>query len=131
MRTPLFLILAVAAATVAAPAASVDRATAEERLAKATAGLVAGEPVDCISERLPTRLEAAGPRLIYKVSRGLVYVNETAGGCENVGRGDALVTRSYTSRLCRGDIGQTVDLVAKTPTGSCSLGSFIPYRAPR
>jgi len=131
MRAPLSMVIALGAVGVAAPAASIDRSTAEERFAKATAGLVPGKPVDCISERLPSRLEAAGRRLIYKVSRGLVYVNETAGGCENVARGDALVTRSYTSRLCRGDIGQTVDLTANTPTGSCSLGSFTPYRAPR
>lgn len=129
MRTSLPLIFALAVAGVAAPAASIDRSTADEVFAKATAGLVPGQPVDCINERLPSaQLEAAGPRLIYKVNKNLVYVNETAGGCENVARGDALVTKSFTSRLCRGDIARTVDLPANITTGSCALGSFIPYR---
>jgi len=131
MRVSLPLILALAAAGIAAPAASIDRSTAEERFAKLTAGLIPGEPIQCINERLPaTQVEAVGSRLIYKVNRKLVYVNETAGGCEAVARGDALVTNSFGTRLCRGDTSRTVDLSTNATTGSCAFGLFIPYRAP-
>ena len=102
----------------------------QAKLAKATAGLTPGKPVDCIDTRRGSaQLSAAGSKLIYRISRKLVYVSDTAGGCENVARGDALVTRQFSSRLCRGDIAQTVNFVARIPTGSCALGPFTPYTA--
>lgn len=101
----------------------------EARFAEATAGLTPGKPVNCISaQRRTYGLKAIGPRLIYLFSRGLVYVNETSGGCEGVARGDILVSRSFTGSLCRGDIAETVDYPAPIPTGGCSLGAFVPYR---
>lgn len=119
---PLAALLLAGATAASTP----DDAT---RFAEATAGLTPGEPVNCISAQRNSRgLKAIGPRLIYRVSRSLVYVNETAGGCEGVARGDILVTRSFTGGLCRGDIAQTVSYPAPIPTGSCALGAFVPYR---
>jgi hypothetical protein len=74
-------------------------------------------------------LSAYRDKLIYRVSNKLVYVNQTTGGCQGVARGDALVTRQFQTRLCRGDIAQTVSLPPGIPTGSCALGDFTPYRA--
>lgn len=98
---------------------------------KLIAGKTAGRPQECIDTRF-TRpdLSAYGTKLVYRVSNKLVYVSETGGGCERVRRGDTLVTRQFQTRLCRGDIAQTVDLPARIPTGSCALGAFVPYRAP-
>jgi hypothetical protein len=97
---------------------------------KLIAGKTAGQPQDCIDTRFTRpQLSASGTKLLYRVSDKLVYVSETGGGCENVGRGDALVTRQFQTRLCRGDIAQTIDLPARIPTGSCALGAFVPYRA--
>ncbi len=73
-------------------------------------------------------LKAIGPRLIYRVSPKLAYVNDTGGGCEAVARGDALITRQYSSRLCRGDIARTRDMTTRIDSGSCVMGSFVPYR---
>lgn len=102
----------------------------EARYQKLIAGKVAGKPQDCIDTRFQRpQLSAYGSKLVYRVSDKLVYVSETGGGCHNVARGDALVTRQFQTRLCRGDIAQTVDLPARIPTGSCALGDFVPYRA--
>ena len=55
---------------------------------------------------------------------------DTNGGCFGLRRGDAIVTRTYTGQLCRGDILQTVDLVSRIPSGSCTFGAFTHYRKP-
>ncbi|MFN3434777.1 MAG: hypothetical protein ACK4ZY_10295, partial [Sphingomonas sp.] len=68
-----------------------------------------------------------GPTLIYTVGRGLKYRTDTAGGCERVGRGDILITRSPQSQLCQGDIATTVDSASRTFSGSCSFGPFVRY----
>jgi hypothetical protein len=44
-----------------------------------------------------------------------------------VSRGNALVTRTTETRLCRGDIAQVVDVASRTTLGSCSFGDFTPY----
>lgn len=123
--------LGAGAVAIAASPAQTDRAATDEAaFQKTVAGLTPGKPVDCIDTRFNNAsLKAIGPRLIYRVSRKLVYVNDTAGGCENVARGDALVTRQFSTQLCRGDIARTVNMQARIDTGSCSMGSFTPYQA--
>lgn len=123
--------LGAGAVAIASSPAQTDRAAADQaEFAKTIEGLTPGKPVDCIDTRFnQASLKAVGPRLIYRVSPKLVYVNETAGGCEGVARGDALVTRQYSTQLCRGDIARTVDMTARIDTGSCSLGHFVPYQA--
>lgn len=115
----------------AAPPEQSDRAAADEAaFQKEVAGLTPGKPVDCIDTRFNNAsLKAIGSRLIYRVNRKQVYVNNTAGGCEGVARGDALVTRQFSTQLCRGDIARTVDMTARIDTGSCAMGSFVPYQA--
>lgn len=120
-----------AAAVVAAPAQKPDRPD-KNRIAyeKLLAGKVAGKPQDCIDTRWTRpQLTAYGGKLLYRVSRKLVYVTDTGGGCEAVARGDTIVTRQFQTRLCRGDIAQTIDLPARIPSGSCAMGSFVPYRS--
>jgi hypothetical protein len=98
--------------------------------ARLLAGKTAERPVDCIDTRF-TRpsLTAYGDKLVYKVSNKLVYVSDTAGGCQAVARGDTLVTNQFQQRLCRGDLARTVDLRTGINTGSCAIGAFTPYRA--
>lgn len=131
MRT-IFLVPGVAALIgIAGTAAFADRKPAETpevKFEKAVAGMTPGKPMSCLRERTPTSLTAIGDKLLYRASSRLIYVNETTGGCENVARGDTLVTKSFGGGLCRGDIAQTVDLPARIPTGSCALGDFTPYR---
>lgn len=122
---------AVGSAGLAAATIAPDPSPRAEREFRALlAGKTPGEPVTCIDTRYSKpSLSAYGNKLVYRVDRKLVWVNDTAGGCENVARGDALITRQFQTRLCRGDIAQTVNLPAQVPTGSCALGQFTPYRA--
>jgi len=97
-------------------------------LAKALDGLTPGKATSCINPRLINETERIGDKILYKTSRREIWVNDTGGGCYGLSRGDAIVTRSYTGDLCRGDIIHTVDLPAHMPSGSCTFGDFVPYR---
>ena len=68
--------------------------------------------------------------LLLKVSRRLVYKNNLNGRCHGLARGDTLVLDVRAGQYCRGDLARVVDLLSGTFSGSCSLGDFIPYRAP-
>lgn len=105
-----------------------ERATAQTALSKDLAGLSPTETRDCLDPYQSSSLKAYGSKLVYRVSSKLAYVNETGGGCEGVERGDILVTKSISGRLCRGDIATTVQTGSRTLTGSCSLGSFVTWR---
>ncbi|VXC59629.1 hypothetical protein [Sphingomonas sp. 8AM] len=120
-----------AAAVVAAPVQKTDRPD-KNRVAyeKLLAGKTAGKPQDCIDTRFTRpQLTAYNGKLLYRVSGKLVYVTDTGGGCEAVSRGDVIITRQYQTRLCRGDIAQTMNLQANIPSGSCAMGQFVPYRS--
>ncbi|WP_231023924.1 hypothetical protein [Sphingomonas sp. IC-11] len=129
------LAAAAGAAAMSAASAADDRRpgpyTREQiRVEKELARLQPQQPVDCIDTRFRNiSLRAIGDKLIYRESRNRIFVSQTAGGCENVARGDALVTRQFGPRLCRGDIATTVDRAARFPTGSCAIGPFTPYTA--
>lgn len=105
-------------------AAKADR----DALGQQLAGLHATGTSDCMSNFNSSSLKAYGSTLVYRVSNSLIYVNETTGGCEAIARGDYLVTRSNSGRVCRGDIGRTFMPTSNIPTGSCALGSFTTYR---
>lgn len=100
-------------------------------LDKALAGKVAGEKVSCINREPQTNLTVISNNvLLYRVSRRLVYKNELIGSCNGLTSGDTMITRSFGSQLCRGDIATSANLLTGMTTGSCALGDFIPYRAP-
>ena len=123
------LAVALTGSAVAADSA-MQRQTNEQKLAAALEGLVPEAPTDCVEQykTSPAQLQAIGGTILYKVSKGLVYRNDTGGGCENIASGDIFVTQSNAGRLCRGDIGRTVSPGMRGPTGSCTLGSFVAYR---
>ena len=104
------------------------RAADQAALGRELAGLRPAETKDCIDRFQSSSLKAYGGTLVYSVSSKLKYVNDTGGGCEGVERGDILLTKSPSGRLCRGDQATTLMQTSQTPTGSCSLGSFTVYR---
>lgn len=108
-------------------AADKANAAAATALAKDLAGLTPGRSNACMPRYPTTQVKAYGPTIVYTVSRGLKFRTDTAGGCERVGRGDILVTRSSQSQLCQGDIATTIDSAARIFTGSCSFGPFVRY----
>lgn len=108
--------------------AQADAAATQEKLGKELAGLTPSGTTDCLDNFGSKSLKTYGATLVYRVSQSVKYVNETAGGCEAAERGDILVTKSPTGRLCRGDIATTYQPGARIQTGSCSLGSFTIYK---
>lgn len=103
------------------------------RLESALNGKVAGEPVSCVSRYPGSSLTAISESvLLYRVSGRLIYRNDLNGSCTGLGRGDTLIIRptGVGSQYCRGDIVRSADLVTRSITGGCALGSFTPYRAP-
>lgn len=107
------------------------RGSDEDAYARLLTGKVAGKPQSCLdTNHTQAQLSAYGDKLVYRISRSLVYVNQTTGGCERVARGDALVTERVQSRACRGDIARTVDIRGGGfQTGTCALGDFTPYQS--
>ena len=104
-----------------------EAAEDQAHLDKYLAGLTPGKPQNCIDSHRSYETLRAGDTILYKFSPRLIYRTDTGGGCFGLRRGDAIITKSYTSQFCRGDIVTTADLTTHTPSGSCSFGAFIPY----
>lgn len=102
-------------------------AAAAANLQKELAGLTPGASSACMPRYPTSQVKAYGPTIVYTVSRGLKFRSDTAGGCERVGRGDILITRSPMGQLCQGDIATTVDSASRVFSGSCSFGPFVRY----
>lgn len=118
-----------AAALAAAPAASTDRTKDDAALARVTAGRTAGTPVDCIDRGRSDDFHVAGRHLIFRARARVAYVSELTPGCPTGSR-QALVFRSISSRICRGEIAESVDLLGSAAGGSCTVGVFVPYERP-
>ena len=105
---------------------------ADARLDAALEGRTAGQPVDCVSQRdLRGNRTTPDGAIIFEAAGDVVYLNRPAGGCPGLGPGRTLVTRTISSRLCRGDIVTVTDPVAHIEYGGCGLGAFTPYRRVR
>ena len=133
MKRILTLSLAALAASSCAPADPVATAERAERdrmeLAEALRGRVAGEPVNCVDQRTLRGNRSAGEgAIIFDGPGGLIYVNRPPAGCPDLSFDRALVTRTISGRLCRGDIVTVVDPLNGTQYGGWGLGDFIPYR---
>jgi hypothetical protein len=104
---------------------------AQDRLARELAGLVPQPAQACLpSFRSQDMVVIDENTVLFRDGRNLVYRNELNGNCANLGGQYALVTKTTSTSLCRGDIAQVTDLHNHTIVGSCSLGEFIPYRRP-
>lgn len=102
-----------------------------ERLEKALENRVPGDPVSCVNTRDLRGNEGFGTDIIvFKGRRSAsdVYVNRPPAGCGNFDRSTALVVRTTTTRLCKGDIVQLYDPSLGNQYGGCGLGEFVPYR---
>ena len=130
MRPLAFIVIAAAAATCASSAISEPRtAKAQTRLQELLGDKTAGTPVDCLPTHNDDMVVIDDNTILFRVGRNSFYRNDPPGGCPPLGRGSfALVTRTPSSALCRGDIATVVDVPAKTTVGSCTLGEFVPYR---
>jgi hypothetical protein len=122
-------LILIAASLFALPAvSSTPKMSDAERVEKALVGRSAGKPQSCVQLRDLGSSEVIGDDIFYRSSRKLLYRNQTSGGCGHRGYGDALITRTYSSNLCRGDVVRTADLHSGFETGFCILGDFVPYK---
>ena len=104
---------------------------AQQELAKALAGRVAGKPMNCINDfRSQIRMTVIDDHTLLFRNHGVVYVQNPPGGCANISnKTNALTTRrSSTNQLCAGDINQVVQPSSGIFRGSCAFGPFVPYR---
>jgi len=126
MRTLLPLI---AASLMIGGAAQARPADHEAELARALAGRVAGEPVNCIDlHRVTSSQVITNTAILYRAG-GVIYVNRPANGADQLNRYDTMVNRLYGSnRLCNIDTVTMIEPVSGTFTGVVFLGDFVPYR---
>lgn len=131
MRTVIkILALSTVAFVVSGCALAASKDDPNTELAKLLNGRVAGPPVNCID--LP---QAQGRRVIdhtaivYDFGQ-TIYVNYPRSGADSLSGDDILLTKTFSTQLCKMDIVRMVDRTGGFPKSFVSLGPFIPYKRP-
>jgi hypothetical protein len=125
--------LLYAAAIFAVTGCMTDRTAATNpepspKLREALAGRTAGPPTSCINLRdIRSSRIIDESAIIYEMSSRLWYVNMPDGGCPGLHPNRALVSRTPSTSLCRGDIVRIIDPPSPMTFGACGLGKFVPY----
>jgi Family of unknown function (DUF6491) len=128
----LLLIGASLAACATAPPAPMRSAAKQQEFDRLLAGKVAGPPTSCLPLLRSNDMVWIDENTIaFRDGPRRTYVAHMEGGCTGLGGTNTLVTRQYGSaNLCRGDIGQVVDLSNHFTVGSCVFGEFTPFTTP-
>ena len=124
------LLLAGAALSACAAAPQPGRsAQAENHMRQLLAGQVAGRPASGLpSYRARDMIVIDDSTIAFRDGGRRVWVTNLSNACNNLGSGHyALVTRNFSSNMCRGDIAEVADLSTGMTVGSCVLGDFTPY----
>jgi hypothetical protein len=126
-------LLAISLASLVAgcmPAEPVELGAAEQsELSAVLANRSAGATVNCVSQRDLRNNRSVGENVILFDGPGnVIYVNRPPAGCPELTPSRALVTRTTSTQLCRGDIATVIDPVNGFGYGGCALGDFTPYR---
>lgn len=128
---PLLVGLTVGSCAAGPPTAESQAFAARQqaKLASLTAGKVAGSPLSCLpTYRRNDMVVIDDNTVVFRDGRRRVYVNHMMGGCNGLQYGNnALVTRTTSTQLCRGDIAEVLDTAARITIGSCVFGDFVPY----
>lgn len=122
----------IAASLLAAPTVyAKQKLTGEQQLAKILDGRVAGKPVSCIPLNQSQSTQIIDKTaIVYRVG-GTYYVNRPTNA-DTLDSDDILVTKLYSSQLCRLDTVQLRDRT--TPSmwnGFVGLQDFVPYTKPK
>ena len=135
MRSISLLLIgaAIVGCTTTAAQQPIRTVKAQQQYDRLLAGKVAGPPQSCLPTYHQDDMVVIDENTVaFRQGSSRVYVNHMQGGCSNLGGPYALVTKQFGSaQLCRGDIGQVVDLTNHFTVGSCVFGDFIPYTRPR
>lgn len=129
------LLLLLAAASACAPVEPAARTPqAEAHLQKLLSGKVPGQPISCLPDYRSDNMVVIDDETILFRDGRTIYRNDFRGGsCSRLSNGNyALLTRRIGGLgLCRGDIAEVKDLANGITVGSCVMGDFVPYAAPR
>ena len=107
-------------------------ADAQTELMQQIGDRVAGAPQACVSQRELRGNKSVGNAIVFQgATASTVYINRPADGCDGLNWNRALVTRTTSTQLCRGDIATVIDTATGTYHGSCALGDFTAYRRMR
>lgn len=123
VAVPALLVLLAGCTTTAEQSDARDRA----RLEKALAGLTPGEPMRCLRHEQVNQIRTFDGTILYVAGRNRLWRNDVVGNCAGLRRGDIVVSKTFGSQYCEGDIIQTRSPTGGFPSGSCSLGRFTPY----
>ncbi|WP_158298978.1 hypothetical protein [Sphingomonas psychrotolerans] len=126
MRLVLPALLLLGACTTTAATEQSD-ARDHARLEKALAGLSAGEPLRCIRRDQFNEIRTFEGTILYVAGRGRIWRNDVTGNCPGLRRGDIVVSKTFGSQYCDGDIIETRAATGGFLSGSCSLSKFTPY----
>ena len=122
------VFLAAAAALATVPLQAAPRLAPEAQLANLIDGRTGGAPVSCISLREIRSIRIIeGTAIVYRAGSTL-YVNRPRTGMESVRKGDALLGRPFSSRLCSTEVLQVFDPTTGIARDSVFLDEFVPYR---
>ena len=133
MRGTLLLLIGatLASCSNAPEPAAVPSPKAQATFARLTAGMVAEPPVNCVPNyNVNDQGIIDGRTLSFRVGTGRLYIVRLTPGCDMLGVGPyALLSRQFGSQgLCRGDIQQVIDTMARINVGSCTVSEIVPYR---
>lgn len=120
-------LAALAGASVAAgPSVAGERLSGQEKLARLLEGRVAGEPRSCINTRIHSNSQVLDETAIVYGRGRTIWVNVPANA-RDLDSHDALLTKQFSSSLCRQDVITTFDASGGFYTGNVFLGDFVPY----
>jgi hypothetical protein len=123
---------AMLAACSTAPAEPTRSARAQQELADALAGRVAGAPVKCITTYRADDMQIIDDWTILFKDGRTIYLQNPRGGCPGIGNHrNILVSRPMpSSQLCGGDIQHLFDPTSGIGGGACVFSDFVPYTKP-
>lgn len=124
VAVPALLVLLAGCTTTAAEQSD---ARGRARLEKALAGLTPGEPMRCLRHEQVNQIRTFDGTILYVAGRNRLWRNDVVGNCAGLRRGDIVVSKTFGSQYCEGDIIQTRSPTGGFLSGSCSLGRFTPY----
>lgn len=101
----------------------------QSELSQVLRGRTAGATLSCVPQRNLRNSRSVGEGVIlFDGPNNVIYVNRPSAGCPELTRSRALVTRTPSTQLCRGDISTVVEPATNFQFGGCTLGEFTPYR---
>jgi len=129
MRKLAMMTIGILALAGTAADARKPRQTPEEKLAARLKGFLPEKPVHCVDlQRLGSSEIIDRTAILYRSSGGLYYLNRPRGGQSSLGWDDVLITRTFGSQLCDGDVIRLLDRSSRMERGFVILDEFIPYR---